>query len=215
MSDHLPSVCILHSIQCPRKAPVTIFSRDTRKKNLDNLMYELSRTDWNNVVQGDDVNTNMDSFHDYLQQCLNKHVPEREFVVKGENVRREKWVTPGLLKSIKHCKVMYKKTLHKNCEKEMKEEYKCYSTLLKKVKRSAKKLYYSKLCTDFKSNTKKLWKVINEVSGKTNDKSCLIDSLKIDNILECNGKMISNAFGKYFSSVGENLPKKYQAQRKG
>ena len=49
------------------------------------------------------------------------------------------------------------------------------------------------MCTDFKSNTKKLWTIINEVSGKTNDKSCLIDSLKINNIMECNGKKISNA----------------------
>ena len=131
MSDHLPSVCILHSIQCPRKAPVAIFSRDTRKKNLDNLMYELSTTDWSNVVRSDDVNDNMDRLHDYVQQCLNKHVPEREFVVKGDNVRREKWVTPGLLKSIKHCKLLYRKTLHKNCVKETRAEYKCYSTLLK------------------------------------------------------------------------------------
>ena len=124
-------------------------------------------------------------------------------------------MTPGLLKSIKHCKLMYKKTLHKNCEKEMKEEYKCYSTLLKRVKRSAKRLYYSKVCTEFKSNTKKLWKVINDVSGKTNDKSCLIDSLKIDNILECNGKKISNAFGKYFSNVGEKFAKKIPSPKKG
>ena len=34
MSDHLPSVCILHSIQCPRKAPVRIFSQRYEKKEL-------------------------------------------------------------------------------------------------------------------------------------------------------------------------------------
>ena len=111
--------------------------------------------------------------------------------------------------------MMYKKTIHKACGDEMKEEYKRYSALLKRVKRTAKRAYYSKMCTDFKSNTKKLWKIINEVSGKINDKSCLIDNLKIDNILECNGKKISNAFGKYFSTVGEKFAKKIPSPKKG
>ena len=79
-----------------------------------------------------------------------------------------------------------------------------------------KRLYCTVKCVlSFKSNTKKLWKIINEVSGKTNDKPCLIDSLKINNILECNGKKISNAFGKYFSSVGEKFANNIPRSQKG
>ena len=68
-----------------------------------------------------------------------------------------------------------------------------------RIKRKAKKEYYSKLCSDLKRDSRKLWKVINKVSGKTNDKTSLIDELKSDK-----DKQISNCFAKYFSEVGRN-----------
>ena len=39
--------------------------------------------------------------------------------------------------------------------------------------------------------------------------------MKIDNILECNGKKISNAFGKYFSNVEEKFAKRIPNPKKG
>ena len=134
ISDHLPSVCILHSIQCPRKAPVTIRSRDTRKKNLDSLKVELECTNWQNLLPYEEIDKNMESLHNYFQELLDKHVPEREFELSGDKVRREKWVTPGLLKSINHCKVLYRKSIQKDCTIKVREEYKTYVTMLKKIK---------------------------------------------------------------------------------
>ena len=88
MSDHLPSVCVLYSVQCPRKAPVTICSRDTRRKNLDNLKVELACTNWQQVLLNEDIDTNLENLHEYLQEKLNKHVPEREFELKGKKGKK-------------------------------------------------------------------------------------------------------------------------------
>ena len=56
--------------------------------------------------------------------------------------------------------------------------------------------------------TNKLWKLINEISGKRNDKSNLVDYLKIDDVQVYNAKKISNSFARYFSEVGEKFAKK-------
>ena len=214
MSDHLPSICVIDSVQCPRKAPVKILSRDTRKRNLDLLRSGLVNVDWSVVTEQHDVNNSMEKLHGILQDKVEKYIPEREHVVKGSKIRREKWVSPGILHSINYCKKLYKKTLSAKCDIKAKEKYKNYSALLCKLKRGAKKEYYSKMCTEYRSNIKKLWKIINEVSGKTNDKTQLIDSLKIGKFLESNGNKIANAFGKYFSGVGEKFAKKIPSSKK-
>ena len=50
-----------------------------------------------------------------------------------------------------------------------------------------------------------MWEMINKINGKINDKSGVIDYLKINNIKHHTGKDISNQFAKYFSSVGKNF----------
>ena len=67
-----------------------------------------------------------------------------------------------------------------------------------------KRSYYTNKCIEFKSNSKKLWNMINKITGKCNDQSTSIDSLKIDNIKKEDSKSICNEFGKFFSNIGKN-----------
>ena len=46
--------------------------------------------------------------------------------------------------------------------------------------------------------------MINEITGKCNDKSTSIESLKIDNIEKEDSKSICNEFGNFFSNIGKN-----------
>ena len=77
---------------------------------------------------------------------------------------------------------MYRLTISKGANENARQKYKEYNTILQKVKRYAKKSYYIEKCVEFRSNTKKLWKTINEIIGKCSDKGTIIDSLKVDNI---------------------------------
>ena len=67
--------------------------------------------------------------------------------------------------------------------------------MLQRVKRQAKRKYYYEKCTEFRSDTKKLWQTINTLCGKQNDKSNVITCLKIDNIRNYNSRSIANEFG--------------------
>ena len=57
---------------------------------------------------------------------------------------------------------------------------------------------------------KKIWTLINKINGKINDKTCIIDYLKVNNIKYLRGKDTSNQFGKYFSSVGKEFALKIE-----
>ena len=61
------------------------------------------------------------------------------------------------------------------------------------------------MCSEYKSQTKKLWGLINEIAGKKNDKSGAIEYLDIDGIREYSAQTISNRFAKYFSEVGKQF----------
>ena len=50
-----------------------------------------------------------------------------------------------------------------------------------------------------------MWELINQVIGKTSDKSTVISYIKVNEIEILNEKAIANEFGKYFSNVGKDF----------
>ena len=53
-----------------------------------------------------------------------------------------------------------------------------------------------------------MWQTINNITKNVNDKTCLIDYIKVDNILYTEAKQISNKFGNYFASIGKKVATK-------
>ena len=60
---------------------------------------------------------------------------------------------------------------------------------------------------------KKLWQVINSITRKTYDKTCSIESLKVQNLEYYDGKNITAAFGNYFSTVGSSFASKIKPSK--
>ena len=59
-----------------------------------------------------------------------------------------------------------------------------------------------------KNDIKQLWKVINQVIDKINDKTNCIHCIKVDNIEYYQPKDISNHLGKFFADIGQNFVEK-------
>ena len=70
------------------------------------------------------------------------------------------------------------------------------------------------MCHEYKRQTKKLWGLINEISGKKNDKTGLIEYLRINGVKEYNSEKISNRFASYFAGVGKKFASKIASPRK-
>ena len=77
-----------------------------------------------------------------------------------------------------------------------------------------RQLYYPNLCKEFRHNSQKLWKLINSISYKTNNKCDIVDYLKVDNIEVHKRDEIASVFAKHFSSVGERFATKIPPQEK-
>ena len=208
-SDHLPCVSIVKDVLMSNRSKIKMGSRDLREKNRKRLKEGLMNIEWKSYTNDTmDVNTISDRIHGKIVDEIERFCPRTERVINYSKLRREPWLSAGLMTSIKKAKRLYKNTLMANCTDRVLNEYKEYNSKLQHLKQRAKNRYYFEKCCEIRDNTKKLWQTINKLCGKESDKTSIITSLKIDTS-RCNDtKTIANEFGKYFSSVGEGYANK-------
>ena len=205
MSDHLPTSCVINSFIASVKKPLKVYSWDTRQKNMKALVTELDSHDWTPQLTNSSPSVNMEEVHTVLTATIDKCIPLGTRLVHPRHLKKEPWLTPGLKTSIDKNKRLYAKMLKKEVTD---STYRKYNRELRKIIRKTKRNYYCDKCIEFKSQTRKLWGLINEISGKKRDKSTLIEYLHIGDIREYGAKRISNTFAKYFSQVGKNFAEK-------
>ena len=208
MSDHLPSIVSITGLKTSKKEPIKITSRDTRTKNVKALKNSLNQIDWSDIVEVNSPNTSMTKLHNKLVAGVEHFTPVRTYNVNPKKARHEPWLMSGIHISVRKCKRMYCEIIRNKSDQITEWKYRAYARLLGRLKRQAKLSYYGEKCRTYKQNTKKLWGIINEISVRHNDKSSLIDCLRINNVLEYDATKIVNKFGEYFSSVGKDFAKK-------
>ena len=151
-------------------------------------------------------------FHNKLTTILNQVAPER--TIKIRNRRNVPWFTLGIKKSNDKDKRLFKASQSATVTTAQKQKYLKYHKVLQKTKRVARQLYYRNLCKEFRYNSQKLWKLINSIAGKTNNKCDIVNHLKVDNIEIHKGNEIATVFAKHFSSVGECFANKILQSKK-
>ena len=65
--------------------------------------------------------------------------------------------------------------------------------------------YYKKKIQENTTNTKKLWKVINNIIGKHKHSGSIISYITVDGVHKYDPNIIANEFGKFYSQLGSNL----------
>ena len=211
ISDHLPTACVIPALITSKKGPVTITSRDTRPKNMVALKRQLSLINWAEELQSNSCSKNMDTFTQKVTEIVERCIPEQTRHINHTHLCRELWLTLSIKRSIEKNKRLYNESL--KCPSRL-IAYKTYNSTLQKIIRRAKSTFYKYKCKEFKTQTKQLWRLINEIAGKKNDKSNLIEYLKIDGIQTYSATKISNSFAKYFFEVGKKFADKIPAPLK-
>ena len=118
-------------------------------------------------------------------------------------------MSKGLKKSSKLKQKLYIKFLKNNTNRN-EEIYKNFKNLFEKIKTRSKNNYYSSLLIKYKNNTKKIWNIMKEITGKINVKTNNFPkTLKTNEglITDDNHKM-AKEFNKYFTNIGPNLAEK-------
>ncbi|MEM9001882.1 MAG: reverse transcriptase family protein [Bacteroidota bacterium] len=83
--------------------------------------------------------------------------------------------------------------------------YKNYKNVLINVIRNAKKLYYQRKLEEDKSDPRKLWNTLLQLTRKNKHKNELPELFEIENKLETNPQKIAHHFNNFFSTVGASL----------
>ena len=162
-SNHLPTVCVLNSLTSAKMEPTIIKSRDTQLRNLAALKKQLQEHDWTQDLVDPSPSKNMEEIHNILTTTIDHYIPYKERTVNYKHIRKEAWLTASIKISINRNKRLYAKMLKGECTK---DKYTHYNNVLRKTIRHAKLKFYRDMCYEYRSQTKKLWGLINEIAGE-------------------------------------------------
>ena len=210
ISDHLPTCVILENINIGVKERKKIITRKMSKKAINLICNDLNEVNWEWYISNDcndnnNVNSVFNCIHTKICDSVNRHAPLKENTVKLRKFKSEPWITKGIKRSSMVLKNLYKKTLKEGCDDQIRETYILYRNCLNRIKRSCKMQYYQSKCNQYKNNTKKLWELINKSIGKTSNKNCIIDKIRVGNVEHVEPKEIANELCNYYSNIGAKL----------
>jgi hypothetical protein len=151
------------------------------------------------------MNTNdaYSEFSNSLNNIINNAAPEKIIKISTSFVIRDPWMSRGLLTSSRTLNKMHTKKIGKDKTHAHFIKFTKYRNIYNRLKRLAKLKYYDELLQMYKYNTRKTWGVINSLIGRTNDKSTISDTFKINNISVNDPEQVSNEFCNFFTNIGK------------
>ena len=213
VADHFGTFYIVNDSNRNTDKPTFITKRKFTKTNMTKFKQLLCDRDFSEIINYDCPNSAYDKFMSIYKTIFNETFPLLKTRFNKKYMKRDPWVSTGLLASARHKAKLFKKKLSKPTDENIKC-YKHYLNLFNKAKRELKRNYYSHLLELNKNNMKNTWSVLKQAIGKQNDKSNWPQTFKIDNKYISGETEITNSFNKYFSKIGkttsENVPKTYK-----
>ena len=153
---------------------VKFFRRNFSYCNKQKFSSKLCTANWNSLYSITDTDTAFTYFIRKLKRIYNKSFPFKSYTIKE---CKTPWLTPAILKSIRHKNALYHKMrIDKNTE----QEYKKYRNNLTKTIRLAKYNYHKNMLNEFKYKSSKLWKHLNDLIGASKSKSIPIEPNKLN-----------------------------------
>ena len=154
ISDHLPNFLVIHDTKDMPKTKRP-FVRIFGEKNINSFKNLLDNSNWETVLQGNDINHACENFYNHILTLYNTSFPYVQLSRKRE--KDKKWITQGLLKSCKKKDMLYKKQLSKPTEDNV-TKYKKYRNILNSLLNQAEINYFENEISDKKSGINNFWK---------------------------------------------------------
>jgi hypothetical protein len=207
ISDHLPIfVCLGQQTSKHKKSFINVTKRIFNAGNIQAINDILLNRNWDYL---NDLSAN-EAYNDFakiLEEILDTVAPIQTKTIRGKYLKRDPWMTRGLLKSSQNVTKLYRK--HLRCPKShiCHTKYIEYRNLSNRLKRAAKRQYYLGQLHENRHNIKRTWQVLNHTLGRNNDKSNAAQYFKSEDKYLTNPLEIANGFCDFFTQVGPNLTK--------
>jgi hypothetical protein len=205
ISDHFPNFLITNHLIVEEVNSLTTYVREINNNSIKKFRNFLLETDWEFVTKCNDANNAYDLFIRLFYKQYEKAFPKIKKIIHSKNLRNP-WMTKGLKKSSRKKQKLYDNYLkNKTLNNEIK--YKKYKNSFEKLKKQAKKNYYSNLLEKSIGNVKKKWNIIKEVVGnKQVNKNTIPKRLQTEMNKDVFDKNeIANMFNNFFINIGKNL----------
>ena len=85
------------------------------------------------------------------------------------------------------------------------QAYKTYRNVHNRLKRETMMTYHRAKCNEYKTNSQKLWQLINTKVSKTKHSGSVISHIMVDSIKIFYTKQIADQFSKFYSNLGSDL----------
>ena len=144
ISDHLPQFAMFDFTIDKRKEKATNFARNYKKFDREKFLLDFLEIDWSKEFVPNDPSLNLDKFITKTNELIDHHVPLKK--VKYCEIPKKPWITKGILSSISHKNVLYKKFMKEKdlAKKEvLSTHFKTYRNWLTRIIRASKTIYLS------------------------------------------------------------------------
>ena len=218
ISDHFSVLATIKGVKKFKMSDVCLFKR--KAKLTANEMLNFN-TDLNNALQGSGVpldEMNVNERTDFIlrtyRKLIDKYMPLRKLSRKEKKFHFKPWISKGIKISIKNRDYMYRKSLRTKLTQDV-EKYRKYRSILTKVKRLAKNLFFKNKIERFIDDKRKVWQTLNVIMHRKARKKTKISSLKDQNTGNelTNSQEIANSLNNYFNSVGQKMADKFEYVR--
>ena len=213
MSDHYLCLTLIDSSDFVTTGKQRIETRYVNDAVYRNMNASLLNRDWS-ALEDMSVDQSSEFLINEISSVLNMYAPIKYKAVNDKYCSHEPWFTQGLKTSSRKCLAMYKKVCRKPRDSPEFLNYKNYRNTFNSLRRKTKFAYYNSLVNEHRENSRKLWKILNKLTGKSSKRKDLPDEMLINGVKHQNKAKISNAFAKHYSEVGENLAKNIEKYRK-
>ena len=138
--------------------------RDTCTKNVQKIISEVGRVDWNRIMDTNDTQTAYKQFHDMINKLYNTCFPFRK--MKKLYYNRKPWLTSQMKHTIELKNKLYINQHKGNNTAEKTLYYKRFRNRLNHTLKTVERKYYRDLLCENKCNLKKSWQILKSIINK-------------------------------------------------
>ena len=124
----------------------------------------LKSMEWNSLLNENNPETAFNSFFHTIDAAVDVSFPEVTIKTRQKILTYSPWMTQALLKSTRTKQRLFSKKLRIPTDAN-KKGFTTYNQIFNKVRRAAKKQYYSEQFSENTHNIKKTWDIIRQVIG--------------------------------------------------
>jgi Reverse transcriptase (RNA-dependent DNA polymerase) len=173
--------------------------------DLHKLCQLLSGENWHEVLNNNDSQLTYNIFINKLKKYINESTKRKNINTSKIN-KIKPWITSGIICSIKN-RDRLKKQLIQNYSNNLEKEYKNYRNKLNSLIRTTKNEFYKNKIEGAGKDYKKIWTVINEVTGSVKNTKQIDNTVIVNEQNEHihNNETKAEVFNQFFTNLGNKM----------